>query len=70
MNPKPLGSYIHGIFDNKVVINHILRHNAGVESNSNIDYKSFKEEQYNKLALHVRKHVYLEYIYKELENGQ
>jgi adenosylcobyric acid synthase len=69
LNAKTWGTYIHGIFDNQAVIKHILKHNAGLETNTIIDYKSFKEEQYDKLALHVRQNVDLGYIYGELAIG-
>jgi len=67
LNPKTWGTYIHGIFDNESIINYILKQNAGIEVNFKVDIKSFKDEQYNKLALHVRKNVDLGYIYQQLK---
>jgi adenosylcobyric acid synthase len=69
LNPKTWGTYIHGIFDNETIINYILKQNAGIEANIKIDLKSFKDEQYNKLAQHVRLNIDLGYIYQELEIG-
>jgi adenosylcobyric acid synthase len=66
LSPKTWGTYIHGIFDNEVVVKNILR-NAGMHSDLSInDYQSFKEEQYNKLAQHVRDNVDVEYVYQVL----
>ena len=66
VNEKIWGTYIHGIFDNNVVLNHILKL-AGEKLDTNIDHKSFKEEQYNKLADVVRKNVDMELIYDILK---
>jgi len=67
LNPKTWGTYLHGIFDNELVINYILKHN-GMERNEPIkDYRTFKNEQYNKLAQLVRENLDLEYVYRQLE---
>lgn len=60
------GCYLHGILDNGVVRNSLA---SGLETHSTapFDYVRFKEEQYDKLAEHVRKHVDMEYIYRVLE---
>lgn len=56
------GTYIHGIFDNRVVIESILSQ-VDADLNSTVDYHSFKEEQYDKLARHIRENVDMEVIY-------
>ncbi len=64
-----IGTYIHGFLDNAPVIEHILEkfkiQNSKFKMQS---YADFKEEQYDKLADHVRQHVNMEQIYKILTN--
>lgn len=61
-----LGTYIHGFLDNAVVVDHLLTpHISQVESRS-FDYQSFKDQQYNLLADHVRQYVDMEKVYKFL----
>ena len=66
LNSKTFGTYIHGFFDNAETVQYILNQ---VEKSAVVefDHRAFKEEQYNKLAQHVRNHVDLEYIYKTME---
>jgi len=63
LNDHCWGTYIHGILDNAVVINDLLQGHAAPAS---ISYQDFKEEQYNKLADHLRTHLDLQYIYSQL----
>jgi adenosylcobyric acid synthase len=66
LNSKTWGTYLHGIFDNEVVVNEILQQ-AGLEKQITLtDYAAFKDEQYNKLALWVRGNIDLDFIYKSL----
>jgi adenosylcobyric acid synthase len=68
MGDRCLGSYIHGILDNSVVIDHLLSPYMDKLSQKTFDYRAFKEEQYNLLADHVRRYVDMEKIYRILEN--
>ena len=63
-----IGTYIHGFLDNQSVIEHLLSEKGKVKSKefAAADPASFKEEQYNKLADHVRQHVDMERIYQIL----
>ncbi|MDR1707809.1 MAG: cobyric acid synthase [Prevotella sp.] len=61
---KCFGTYVHGILDNKAVIDYILEPYAGKLNKTVFDYKQFKEEQYDKLADHVRKYVDMDLVYK------
>jgi len=65
LDPKTFGTYIHGFFDNAETIQYILNQ-VDKSSKVEVDYRAFKEEQYNKLAQHVRNHVDLEYIYNTM----
>ncbi|WP_303915949.1 cobyric acid synthase [Bacteroides mediterraneensis] len=63
---KCAGSYIHGILDNPAVIDWLLAPYAEKLTQPALDYAAFKEEQYNKLADHVRKHLNLSLLYQIL----
>ncbi len=70
VNSKTWGSYLHGIFDNELIINYILEQNGIATSEILEDNASFKDTQYNKLADHVRRNANLDYIYKILKNNE
>lgn len=63
---KCVGSYIHGILDNPEVIEWLLAPYAEKLEQPQLDYAAFKEEQYNKLADHVRKHLNMPLLYQIL----
>ena len=60
-----IGTYIHGFLDNQSVIDYLLGTKQPVAA-QNAD--SFKNEQYNKLAAHVRQHVDIQRIYDILSH--
>ena len=65
-----IGTYIHGFLDNAPVIEHILSKHVNQQSpQSTQSYADFKEQQYDKLAAHVRQHVDMERIYQILSNN-
>lgn len=66
LNDNCWGTYIHGILDNQVVINDLLSSHTINNEVKPFDYKTFKNEQYDKLAQHLREHIDIEYIYKQL----
>ena len=63
-----LGTYIHGILDNAAFIDRLLEpfKEKIQERTSHFDYQTYKEEQYNRLADHVRRHVDMDKIYEIL----
>jgi len=61
------GTYIHGILDNAVVIDHLLAPFQSQLQTRTFDYREFKEEQYNLLADHVRRYVDMEKVYEILD---
>ena len=62
-----MGTYVHGILDNPGFVDFLLRPFADrLADAAPFDYRAFKEEQYNKLAAHVRSHVDMPLIYKIL----
>jgi adenosylcobyric acid synthase len=73
-----IGTYIHGFLDNAPVIDFLLDHMdhgdgsddphccATYQENRPHDLRAFKDEQYDKLAKHVRQHVDIDRIYRIL----
>ncbi|TKG97262.1 cobyric acid synthase [Puteibacter caeruleilacunae] len=66
VSDKCWGSYIHGILDNVPVINKLLEPYEKSDD-STFDFKAFKEENYDKLADHIRKYVDMDQIYEVLK---
>lgn len=68
VGPTCMGTYIHGILDNPSFIDFLLAPFADklADAGSSFDYHQFKEEQYDKLADHVRRHINLPLIYQIL----
>ena len=60
---RTMGTYIHGCLDNKEFLDYVLEPYLGKTERKGPDYKTFKEEQYNRLADHVRKHLDMEKLY-------
>ena len=65
---KCMGTYVHGILDNAPFVDFLLSSFSEKieQAGKPFDYQAFKEEQYDKLALHVRQHVEMEKIYQIL----
>ena len=60
-----IGTYIHGFLDNAPVIDYLLRDKAcGAAPVQSLT--AFKDEQYDRLAAHVRQHVDIERLYQIL----
>ena len=68
VNDKCMGTYVHGILDNAAFVDVLLQPFSEKTrmKNRSFDYAAFKEEQYDKLAAHVRQHVDMERIYQIL----
>ena len=60
-----IGTYIHGFLDNTPVINYLLKDKA-TETAPVQSFAAFKEEQYDRLAAHVRQHLDMERLYQIL----
>ena len=64
VSPTCMGTYIHGILDNQPFIDFLLEpHIQKTKSLETFDYHKFKEQQYDKLAEHVRKHLNIPLVY-------
>ena len=83
LNERCMGTYMHGILDNPIVIDHLLLHLSNEsqahggrvpglstpgENTRPFDYTSYKEQQYDRLADEVRKHVNIPKIYEILSS--
>ena len=68
---KCMGTYVHGILDNASFVDFLLQPFAEKlsQTNASFDYQAFKEEQYDKLAAHVRKHVDMDKLYQILKDN-
>ena len=66
MSDRCWGTYLHGVLDNREVTDLLLAPFADRLSKDSepLDYAAFKDEQFNLLANHVRKHVDMERIYQ------
>lgn len=67
------GCYIHGILDNKVIVNHLLRPHAerkGLLLDADVmPAKVYKEQQYNLLADRLRDCIDIDRIYKLMQDA-
>lgn len=66
-----IGTYIHGFFDNPVVVEFVLNA-AGIQHKAaqpSLSIEDFKEQQYDELADFVRKHVDINKLYTILNSN-
>ncbi len=62
-----MGTYLHGILDNQAFIDSLLApYIEKLKGRITFDYRAFKEEQYDKLAAHVRAHTNIPLLYNIL----
>jgi len=72
LGPRCMGTYLHGILDNKPFVDYLLQpylpttRNKQATNPSN-DYATFREREYDRLAAHVRKHIDMERLYAILK---
>ena len=68
VDAKCMGTYVHGILDNAQFVDFLLQPYADRldERAQPFDYRAFKEEQYDRLAAHVRQYVDMERLYQIL----
>jgi adenosylcobyric acid synthase len=66
-SPKCWGTYMHGILDNRPVVEYLLQQaGAGHLVVKWSDYSAFKQKQYDALAEHIRQNIDLPFIYRSL----
>ncbi|MBO7570185.1 MAG: cobyric acid synthase [Bacteroidaceae bacterium] len=66
-----MGTYVHGILDNPSFIEKLLApfKDKMAQTAQTFDYTAFKEEQYDKLAAHVRQHLNMDLLYQILSDN-
>lgn len=67
LNKKCWGTYLHGIFDNLVVVNELINDFTRSEA-IDFDYSTFKDQQYEKLAKLIRENINMDQIYYAMKN--
>lgn len=65
--PRCWGTYLHGILDNAAVIDFLLAPHTRQKPAAPLDFAAFKNEQYDRLAAHIRAHVDMAQIYAALQ---
>ncbi|WP_408039309.1 cobyric acid synthase [Tenacibaculum amylolyticum] len=63
------GTYIHGIFDNSIVIDDLLKNFSIENTSETFDYKKYKEENYDKLAAHLVSNLDMDYIIAQMQSS-
>lgn len=64
LSPRCMGTYLHGILDNPTFVDYLLAPFADkLQSVEPIDYETYKNEQYDRLAAHLRQHIDLDLLY-------
>lgn len=66
LNERTWGTYIHGVFDNSVVLEYILKQ-VKPEFEVKQNFIEFKSKEYDRLANHVRSSVDMEFIYNTIQ---
>jgi adenosylcobyric acid synthase len=68
---KCMGTYVHGILDNAPFVDFLLQPWADKAGSRTValDYRQFKEQQYNRLADHVRQHLNIQKLYQILTSN-
>ena len=66
------GTYLHGVLDNAPIVDALLAPFADrlTAEATSFDYAAFKEEQYDRLADHVRKHLDMDKLYRIMTNDE
>jgi adenosylcobyric acid synthase len=67
-SPRCWGTYLHGILDNAAVIDALLAPYTRQQAPAPLDFAAFKNEQYDRLAAHIRANVDLAQIYAALQS--
>lgn len=65
LSNRCMGTYLHGILDNPSFVDYLLTPFADKLTEVDvIDYETYKQEQYDRLADHLRKHIDIDLLYK------
>jgi adenosylcobyric acid synthase len=61
------GTYVHGILDNDAVVNDLLSKYTS-EAAASFNYRQYKEDQYDKLAMLIREHIDMDQVYQNMKS--
>lgn len=70
VSERCMGSYIHGILDNSAFVDYLLAPYSSKLQHVELDYQAYKEQQYNKLADHLRQHLNMDLLYRIMEGQE
>lgn len=64
LSNRCMGTYLHGILDNPCFVDYLLAPFADkLRQVETIDYDAYKNEQYDRLAAHLREHIDIDLLY-------
>lgn len=67
ISDRCMGTYLHGILDNPSFVDYLLQPFANRLADKNgeiLDYDTYKQEQYDRLADHLRNHIDMSLLYQ------
>ena len=71
LNPRCMGTYLHGILDNPCFTDYLLQPFADkLQQEAPFDYQAYKQQQYDLLADHIRRYVDIPAVYRILSRQE
>ena len=71
LNPRCMGTYLHGILDNPCFTDFLLQPFADkLQQEAPFDYQAYKQQQYDLLADHIRRYVDIPAVYRILSRQE
>lgn len=70
ISERCMGTYLHGILDNPPFVDYLLKPFASrlaQGAGERLDYETYKQEQYDRLATHLRSHIDIPLLYQLAE---
>ncbi len=68
LNDRCWGTYIHGILDNRTVLDDLLKGVTSANGQGSQDPSAYKEAQYERLAAHLREDLDLSHLFQTLRS--
>jgi adenosylcobyric acid synthase len=70
-SPRCMGTYVHGILDNAPFVNFLLQPFASrlTAAAPTTDYRTYRQQQFDRLADHVRQHLDMHQLYQILTDN-
>lgn len=70
LDDRCMGTYLHGILDNPAFVDYLLepyKDKLSKDATVMLDYEAYKNEQYDKLAEHLRRHIDMPLLYTMMQ---